>query len=96
MLFRQRFQAVLLVLSLFFSQEDEVTALWWSLEYIFHLAFVQKDFLIYFGHFTFSSWHGNLFSRWLLLTATGVACDGPCEIFQQFSVLQTPFRIFTL
>lgn len=79
MLFRQIFQTALLVLSLFFSQEGEVIASWRSLQYIFYLAFLQKDFLIYFGHLTiFSSWYGNLFSRCLLLTATEVACDGLC------------------
>lgn len=62
----------------FSLRSDEVTASWWSLQYIFHLAFLQKDFLIYFGHFTFSSWYGNLFSRCLLLTAKGVACAGLC------------------
>lgn len=76
MLFRQRFQTELFVLGLFLSREGEVTASWWSLEYIFRLAFLQKDFLICFGHFTFSSLNGNLFPRCLILTATGVACDG--------------------
>lgn len=84
MLFRQRFQAVLLVLSLFFSQEGEVTALWWSLEYIFHLTFLQKDFMIYFGHFTFSSCYGNLFSRCCYWLPQGLHVMVPVRFFSSF------------
>lgn len=47
---------VLQVVSLLFSHKSEVTALWWSVKYI------------YFVHVTFSSWHGqNLFSKCLLV-----------------------------